>query len=119
MAVQSCAWRASRRLLLRGSAATLASLALGRVGADAASDDWTLIRAQPGMRGPTLRVKRGEEVSVRLVNETSEPAALHWHGVRLPNAMDGVPGLTQEVVAPGAAFDYRFTPPDARTFWYR
>ncbi len=49
----------------------------------------------------------------------SEPTAIHWHGVRGPNAMDGVPGLTQAAVEPGASFDYRFTPPDAGTFWYR
>jgi FtsP/CotA-like multicopper oxidase with cupredoxin domain len=56
---------------------------------------------------------------VRFINEMDEPTALHWHGVRLPNAMDGVPGLTQEPVKPGTSFDYRFTPPDAGTFWYR
>jgi FtsP/CotA-like multicopper oxidase with cupredoxin domain len=87
-----------------------------------------VLRAQPGdpgwsydgsVPGPLLRVKRGEEVAVRLVNELTEPTTIHWHGVRLPNAMDGVPGLTQEAVAPGASFDYRFTPPDAGTFWYR
>ncbi len=87
-----------------------------------------VLRAQPGdpgwsyegsAPGPLLRVKRGEEVAVRLVNELAEPTTIHWHGVRLPNAMDGVPGLTQEAVAPGASFDYRFTPPDAGTFWYR
>jgi len=68
--------------------------------------------------GPLLRVKRGEEVKVRLINELSEPTAIHWHGLRLPNAMDGVPHLTQEPVAPGKSFDYRFVAPDAGTFWY-
>src|SRR6266851_9137523 len=43
--------------------------------------------------GPTLRVKRGDELRVRLVNELTEPTTVHWHGVRLPNAMDGVPQL--------------------------
>src|SRR6266511_2456348 len=69
--------------------------------------------------GPVLRVKRGEELRVRLVNELPESTTIHWHGVRLPNAMDGVPDLTQPPVAPGASFDYRFRPPDAGTFWYR
>jgi FtsP/CotA-like multicopper oxidase with cupredoxin domain len=68
--------------------------------------------------GPTLRLKRGEELRVRLVNELPEPTSIHWHGVRLPNAMDGVPHLTQPPVAPGASFDYVFRPPDAGTFWY-
>ena len=69
--------------------------------------------------GPTLRLKRGEELKVRLVNGLAQPTAVHWHGLRIANAMDGVPGLTQAPVAPDASFDYRFQPPDAGTFWYR
>jgi FtsP/CotA-like multicopper oxidase with cupredoxin domain len=68
--------------------------------------------------GPTLRAGRGEEIKVRLVNELDEPTIVHWHGMRIPNAMDGVPVLTQSPVAPGASFDYRFVAPDAGTFWY-
>src|SRR5205807_4461813 len=69
--------------------------------------------------GPILRIKRGEELRVRLVNELVTDTAVHWHGVRVPNAMDGVVGLTQAPVGPGESFDYRFMPPDAGTFWYR
>ena len=65
-----------------------------------------------------MRVKRGEELEVRLVNELVTDMSVHWHGVRVPNAMDGVPGLTQAAIAPGDSFDYRFTPPDAGTYWY-
>ena len=72
-----------------------------------------------GVPGPTLRLKRGEELKLRLVNRLTEPTMIHWHGVRIANAMDGVPGLTQAPVAPNASFDYRFAPPDAGTFWYR
>lgn len=43
---------------------------------------------------------------------------MHWHGIRLPNAMDGVPGLTQPPIKPGESFVYEFTPSDAGTFWY-
>jgi len=68
--------------------------------------------------GPVLRVKRGRELKATLVNELAEPTTIHWHGVRLPNAMDGVPHLTQMPIAPGASFDYRFVPPDSGTFWY-
>jgi FtsP/CotA-like multicopper oxidase with cupredoxin domain len=68
--------------------------------------------------GPELRVKRGEEFAVRVVNELDEPTAVHWHGVRLPNAMDGAIPLTQAAIAPGASFDYRFVAPNAGTFWY-
>jgi len=68
--------------------------------------------------GPLLRVRQGEELHLRLFNELAEPTSLHWHGVRGPNAMDGVPDLTQAPIEPGASFDYRFRPPDAGTFWY-
>ena len=68
--------------------------------------------------GRSLRVRRGEEFAVRVVNELDEPTAVHWHGVRLANAMDGAPPLTQAPIVPGASFDYRFVAPDAGTFWY-
>jgi FtsP/CotA-like multicopper oxidase with cupredoxin domain len=68
--------------------------------------------------GPELRVRRGEEFSIRVVNALAEPAAVHWHGVRLVNAMDGAPPLTHAPIWPGASFDYRFVAPDAGTFWY-
>ncbi len=68
--------------------------------------------------GPTLEVGRGEEVWVRVINELPEATALHWHGVRLANAMDGAPPLTQQPILPGQSFDYRFIAPDAGTYWY-
>jgi FtsP/CotA-like multicopper oxidase with cupredoxin domain len=68
--------------------------------------------------GPALQVRRSEEVWVRLTNELPEATAVHWHGVRLVNAMDGAAPLTQAPVAPGETFDYRFIAPDAGTFWY-
>ncbi len=68
--------------------------------------------------GLLVRVKLGEKVQVRLANKLAQPTTLCWHGVRIANAMDGVAGLTQPAVAPGASFDYSFTPPDAGLFWY-
>src|SRR5437588_3081023 len=80
----------------------------------------TAIRGFEGaVPGPVLRIKRGEELKVRLVNDLVTETAIHWHGVRVPNAMDGVAGLTQAPVGPGESFDYRFAPHDAGTFWYR
>lgn len=67
---------------------------------------------------PVLRVRQDELLRVRLVNRLDAPTTIHWHGLRLPNAMDGVPSLTQAPVAPGADFIYEFVPPDAGTFWY-
>jgi len=71
-----------------------------------------------GVPGPLLRFKKGEEVKIRLSNRLDSPITIHWHGVRVPNAMDGVANLTQPPVAPQQSFDYRFTPPDSGLFWY-
>jgi FtsP/CotA-like multicopper oxidase with cupredoxin domain len=68
---------------------------------------------------PVLRLRLGQEVRVLLRNRLERPLALHWHGVRGPNAMDGVGGLTQDPVAPGAEFEYRFAPPDPGVFLIR
>ncbi|AWV88676.1 multicopper oxidase family protein [Bradymonas sediminis] len=68
--------------------------------------------------GPVLRVKLGEEVLVRFKNDLPQATTIHWHGVRVPNAMDGVPGVTQDAIEPGESFEYRFVPKDAGTFWF-
>jgi FtsP/CotA-like multicopper oxidase with cupredoxin domain len=67
--------------------------------------------------GPLLEAHAGDSVIVHFTNGLSEPTTVHWHGVRVPNAMDGSP-MTQTPVPPGGRFDYRFTVPDAGTFWY-
>ena len=68
--------------------------------------------------GPDLRVRQGQPVRITVVNKLGEDTTVHWHGIRLPNAMDGVPTLTQKPIRPGESFVYEFTPPDAGTFWY-
>jgi FtsP/CotA-like multicopper oxidase with cupredoxin domain len=56
--------------------------------------------------GPLLRVRLGEGIEVHLQNDLPQPTTIHWHGVRVPNAMDGVPGVTQDPVSPGQSFTY-------------
>jgi len=68
--------------------------------------------------GPVLRTRQGEIFDIRFRNQIGEGSAVHWHGLRIDNAMDGVPGLTQDVVEVDAEFAYRFRAPDAGTFWY-
>lgn len=68
--------------------------------------------------GPVLRVRLGEAVEVELKNDLPQPTTIHWHGVRVPNAQDGVPGVTQDAVEPGETFTYKFVPKDAGTFWF-
>ncbi|WP_305790249.1 multicopper oxidase family protein [Symbioplanes lichenis] len=86
-------------------------LASGRV-----VDGLTLNGSSPG---PEIRAARGQLVEVTLVNtDVTEGVTLHWHGVDVPNAEDGVPGVTQDAVAPGQRHVYRFVPGREGTFWY-
>ena len=127
----------SRRQVLAGSTSLACTALLGPIGSAAAAD----VRAITARRGtakllepdepateiwgydgrvpgPTLRARQGEAFAVDLVNELPQATTIHWHGIRIRNAMDGVAGLTQPAVAPGERFAYRFTPPDAGTYWY-
>jgi FtsP/CotA-like multicopper oxidase with cupredoxin domain len=68
--------------------------------------------------GPVIRAKVGDRLIVHFTNHLPQPTTIHWHGVRVPFAMDGVPGHSQPEVAPGGSFTYDFTLPDAGLFWY-
>lgn len=68
--------------------------------------------------GPLIRVRQGGEIVVRFRNAIDLPSTIHWHGLRLDNASDGVPGVTQAPVAPGDSFTYRLRFPDAGIYWY-
>ena len=67
---------------------------------------------------PVLRARAGEEMTAELVNNIEEHTSIHWHGVRVPNAMDGVPYVTQMPVLPREHFTYNFAPPDPGTFFF-
>ncbi len=68
--------------------------------------------------GPEIRVRQGDRVRIIVDNALREATTVHWHGLRVPNAMDGVPHLTQKPIAPGERFVYEFEAVDAGTFWY-
>lgn len=76
---------------------------------------WSYNGSSPG---PTIRVKEGEMVRVRLKNTLPEPVTIHWHGLPVPNRMDGVPGVTQNSVEPGKTFTYEFKATVPGTYWY-
>ena len=68
--------------------------------------------------GPEIRLRAGERIRHRLINDLPQPTAVHWHGIRIENAMDGAAPLTQAPVPPGETFDYDFVAPDPGTYWY-
>ncbi len=68
--------------------------------------------------GPLIRAPKDATVVVRVTNRIQMPTTVHWHGIRLENRFDGVPGLTQEAIAHGESFTYEVHVPDAGMFWY-
>ena len=79
------------------------------------TDVWTYNGTVPG---PEIRVRQGDRIRVLAQNGLTEDTTVHWHGIRTPNAMDGVPFLTQEPIPVGGEFLYEFDALDAGTFWY-
>ncbi|MBL8671404.1 MAG: multicopper oxidase domain-containing protein, partial [Alphaproteobacteria bacterium] len=127
---------ATRRDLLRAAAALPVTIALPWGRASAAPDvrivaaparativgkphpDTDVWAYNGSVPGPELRFKQGERARITFENGLPQASTVHWHGLRLPNAMDGVPGLTQAPVEPGGRFVYEFDLKDAGTFWY-
>jgi manganese oxidase len=68
--------------------------------------------------GPTIRVTEGDTLRVTLTNELRQATAIHWHGLHVPNAMDGVPPFTQPAIEPGQRFTYEFVASHAGSFMY-
>ncbi|MBK8009241.1 MAG: multicopper oxidase family protein [Rhizobiales bacterium] len=127
----------NRRQLVAGASSALALAAIPRARASAPAREFVLTPQAGRARlftadgpqtevwaynalvpGPEIRIKQGERLRVRVDNRLAEQTTVHWHGIRVPNAMDGVPHLTQKPIAPGESFVYEFDCPDAGTFWY-
>ncbi len=128
----------SRRGLLRTGAGLLLATALPPIPGHAAEPSEYRIVAAPGrarlagagrpetdvwaydgtIPGSLVRLRQGKRARLVVENRLGQDTTVHWHGIRLPNAMDGVPGLTQPPIRSGESFVYEFTPPDAGTFWY-
>ena len=68
--------------------------------------------------GPEIRVQQSDVTQIVVDNNLPQPTTVHWHGLRVPNAMDGVPHLSQPPIQPGSSFTYEFSTPDAGTYWY-
>ncbi|MCU6707265.1 multicopper oxidase family protein [Paenibacillus sp. J5C_2022] len=78
-------------------------------------DVWSYNGTVPG---PPIEVVKGETVNITLQNRLEVPTSLHWHGVPVPNDMDGIPGVTQNAVQPGESFTYEFVADTPGTYWY-
>jgi FtsP/CotA-like multicopper oxidase with cupredoxin domain len=68
--------------------------------------------------GPVIRVNEGDTLRIIVTNDLPVPTSVHWHGMILPNEMDGVPGITQPLISPGAAYTYLWTAVATGSHWY-
>jgi FtsP/CotA-like multicopper oxidase with cupredoxin domain len=126
-----------RSLLAAGGGAVLASVLPSRPLPAAASLEKALVAANGRVRitpepypqtnvwcfdgsvpGPEIRLRQGERLRVTVENRLPQDTTVHWHGLRIPNPMDGAPYVTQPPIPPEDSFVYEFTAPDAGTFWY-
>lgn len=76
---------------------------------------WTYNSMVPG---PLIRATEGDKVRIVIKNNLSEPTTIHWHGIQVPNNMDGIPDETQKPIQPGEIFTYEFVAKPAGTYWY-
>lgn len=93
----------------------VAKEATHQLNSEVSVDAWTFNGSVPGSQ---IRVKQGENVKITLKNELPDPVSIHWHGIPVPNAMDGIPGVTQDAVHPGGSFTYEFTATHPGTYMY-
>ncbi|WP_424832650.1 multicopper oxidase family protein [Ruegeria sp.] len=122
-----------RREFLLGSGAAAGALGLGGLGLAAGAQELVIqpasfalrdqvtrgmVSLSPDAPPPVLYGKQGEAMRLPVRNTLPDYTAMHWHGLRIPNGMDGVPYLTQMPLGQGETFHYEFTPPDAGTYWY-
>ena len=91
--------------------ASVATVAIGSERVDA----WTY---NGGLPGPLIRARVGDRLIVHFSNRLPQPTTVHWHGVRVPIEMDGVPDYSQPAVQPGQSFTYDFVLADAGLYWY-
>ena len=93
-------------------------LIAGRVRRTIHGRDYVMYGFNGQYPGPLIHVDQNATIFVNFENQTSWPSAIHWHGIRLDNAFDGVPHLTQDPVPPGGRFEYRIFFRDAGLYWY-
>jgi CopA family copper-resistance protein len=93
-------------------------LAVGTLPVNVTGRPRTATVVNGSLPGPILRFREGDAVTIDVRNGLRDSTSIHWHGLYLPNAMDGVPGLTFRGIAPGETFTYRFPVRQAGTYWY-
>ena len=109
---------AELRPVKKGSAPGVIGLRIAQTQVDIGGRTGAATTINGTLPGPLLRLREGEETIIRVTNALSEDTSLHWHGLLVPAAMDGVPGVSFPGIAPGTTFEYRFKLEQNGTYWY-
>src|SRR5215207_331584 len=94
------------------------ALRIGAVVKKLGDDRVRMLAYNGSIPGPTMRVRQGSQISVRVRNDADHETTVHWHGLRLQNRYDGVPHETQAPIPVGGEFTYRLEFPDDGVYWY-
>lgn len=94
------------------------NLAIDRLAFNVTGRPQTALAINGQVPAPILRWREGDTVTLNVTNRLAEPTSIHWHGIILPNPMDGVPGLTFSGIEPGQTFTYQFPVVQSGTYWY-
>ncbi len=117
-----CAVRSTVPAPAGTQAATLSGevidLVIGETGFTLGGRTATAMTINGTIPGPLIRLKEGQDVTLRVTNRLKEISSIHWHGLLLPPHMDGVPGVSYGGIKPGTTFTYRFPIKQSGTYWY-
>lgn len=118
----ACAGHAVLPTTLTGTPATLSGelidLVIGEHSFTVDGRTATAMTINGTIPGPLIRLKEGQQTTIRVTNQLTEHTSIHWHGILLPHEMDGVPGVSFTGIEPGATFTYRFPVKQSGTYWY-
>ncbi len=103
--------------VLRGSDGPL-DLSIGKTPVRFADRGGTAVTINGSVPGPLLRFREGDDAVIRVTNTLDEDTSIHWHGIILPNDMDGVPGVNFPGIPAGETFEYRYPIQQTGTYWY-
>lgn len=93
-------------------------LSIGEQSVNFTGRDRTAITVNQSLPAPILHWREGERVTLRVHNQLLQDSSIHWHGIILPTAMDGVPGMSFDGIKPGETFEYQFDLHQSGTYWY-
>ena len=94
------------------------NLSIDKIGVNITGNPTVATAVNSMMTGPTLRWREGDEITIHVTNNLAESSSIHWHGIIIPPAMDGVPGISFDGIPAGETFTYKFPVVQSGTYWY-